>query len=136
MIKSGKLRILIVEDDFKSRMLLQKMLSTHALCDIVINGDEAVEAFNLALEDKNSYDLICMDIMMPGMDGKEALKKIRLIEKEKGFLSAQRVKIFMITALDTENDILESIKNKCTDYLIKPIEKKKLVEKLKQHDLL
>lgn len=135
MFKSGKLRILIVEDDFKSRMMLNQMLSVYGMCDMVVNGKEAIEAFTLAHEEGGPYDLICMDIMMPEKDGHEALKNIRSIEKEKHLLKAQQVIIFMITALDSEKDVSESIRSHCSDYIIKPIKKKQLIEKIKQHGL-
>lgn len=134
--RTGKLRILIAEDDFKSRMLFKKVLSVYGMCDIVVNGAEALEAFMLAFQDGKPYDLICLDIMMPEMDGTEALKAIRLKEKEMGLLNAQKAKIFMMTALDTEKNVFAAIRNKCSDYLIKPINKKNLIGKLKEHGLL
>lgn len=134
--RSGRLKFLIVEDDFKSRMQLQKMLSTFAECDVVVNGQEAVEAFKLAHEAKSPYHLICLDIMMPEMDGKEALKAIRCIEKEKRLLKAQKAIIFMVTALDTEKDVIQSIRNQCSDYILKPIDRKKLVKKMREHGLI
>ena len=77
------MKILIVEDDFGSRISIQKMLSPFSECEIAVNGKEAVDAFTQSLESGAPYDLICMDIMMPEMNGKEALKIIR--EKEKLF---------------------------------------------------
>ena len=59
------MRTLIVEDDFTSRLLLQTILAKYGECHIAINGKEAVDAFRLSKQNRNSYDLICMDIMMP-----------------------------------------------------------------------
>ena len=78
------MRVLIVEDDFVARRVLKEILSPYGECDIVVDGEEAVQAFRLAWEDEEPYDLICMDIMMPNVDGHESLKRIRLIEQEMG----------------------------------------------------
>ena len=78
------MKYLIVEDDFAARRLLQRYLSNYGDCDIAVDGNEAVEAFRQAVDEKEPYDLICLDIMMPNMDGHEALKVIRQIESEHG----------------------------------------------------
>ena len=70
------MRTLIVEDDFTNRMILRGFLSPYGECDIVIDGNEAIQAVKMAWEENKPYDLICMDIMMPNMDGQEAVTKI------------------------------------------------------------
>ena len=82
---SGPLRILLAEDDFACRLLLQTFLSRYGECHIAVNGREAVDAFRAALDSGQGYDLICMDIMMPEMDGREAVRQIRAIEEARGF---------------------------------------------------
>lgn len=130
------MRTLIVEDDFVCRRLLQKLLSPYGDCDITINGKEAIEAFLLALDEDESYDLICLDIMMPEMDGQEALKKIREIEKEKGILGLDGVKVIMTTALKDSKNVFGAFKTGCEGYLVKPIDKKKLIEEIKKLELI
>jgi two-component system, chemotaxis family, chemotaxis protein CheY len=124
------MRFLITEDDFASRRLLQKYLSDYGDCDIAIDGNEAVNAFRWSLEENEPYDLICLDIMMPNMDGHEALKEIRKIENEYGIGGFNRVKIIMTTALDDSSDIINSFREGCEAYLIKPIEKNKFIGEL------
>lgn len=130
------MRTLIVEDDFTCRRLLQKILSPYGDCDITINGKEAIEAFRLALDEDESYDLICLDIMMPEMDGQEALKKIREIEKEKGILGLDGVKVIMTTALKDSKNVFGAFKTGCEGYLVKPIDKKRLIEEMKKLELI
>ena len=132
-----RMKILIVEDDFGSRMSTKIMLSPYGECDIAINGKEAVEAFNIALESGFPYDLICLDIMMPEMSGSEALKLIR--EKEKAFNVAPKdeAKIVMLTALDMAKDVIDAYyKGGCTSYLVKPILKENIVKMLKDLKLI
>ncbi|MGE5604480.1 MAG: response regulator, partial [Bacteroidota bacterium] len=78
------MRILIAEDDLVSRRFLFELCSRYGLCDLTIDGIEAVDAFILAWEENNPYDLVCLDIMMPKMDGIKALKAIRSFERQKG----------------------------------------------------
>ncbi len=125
------MRILIVEDDFVSRRLLHAILSPYGICDIAVNGREAVDAFKLAWDEKAPYDLICLDIMMPGMDGHEVLQKIRIIEEEKGIYGKAGVKIIMTTALSDPRIIMKAFKEQCEAYLVKPIEKQKLLDAVK-----
>jgi two-component system chemotaxis response regulator CheY len=120
------MRTLIVEDDFTSRLVLQSFLSEYGECHIAVNGREAVAAFRAAQERGQAYDLICMDVMMPEMDGQTALREIRALEEAAGTLSTKRVKIIMTTALNDTKNVVESLKGSCDAYLIKPIHKKEL----------
>ncbi|MCG6553426.1 MAG: response regulator [Candidatus Magnetominusculus sp. LBB02] len=127
------MRILIADDDFNNRTVLQGMLTSYGDCDVVVTGKEAFEAFMMAHEEKQPYDLICLDIMMPVMDGNEALMSMRQYEEKIGLdIPTQGAKIMMTTALDHPRDIIKAFyKGGCTAYLTKPITKKALVEQLK-----
>ena len=92
------MKTLIVEDDFTSRLLLQELLKSYGPSHIAVNGEEAVEAVNTALEAGEHYDLICLDIMMPKMDGHEALRIFRDQEEARGIRSSEGAKILMTSA--------------------------------------
>ncbi|MCL2051280.1 MAG: response regulator [Lachnospiraceae bacterium] len=124
------MRILIAEDDFASRKFMQKYLSNFGDCDITIDGEEAVEAFRMALEDNEPYDLICLDIMMPAMDGYQVLKVVREIEEENDLTGEDAVKIIMTTALNAERNIKAAFDMGCTVYCAKPIDLEKFEEVL------
>jgi two-component system chemotaxis response regulator CheY len=130
------MKILVVEDDFTSRILLQRYLSAYGDCHIAINGKEAVEAFKDALIENQPYDLICMDILMPEMTGQEALKIIRDIEKSRGVLSTEGVKIIMVTAVEDVKNIFTAFNELCDTYLVKPIDKKRLDDQLRMLKLI
>ena len=131
------MKTLVVEDDFISRMILKKILSPYGQVDTVVNGKEAVQAFNLAIEDETPYDLICLDIMMPEMDGIEALKIIRQNEKARNISSKEETKIIMVTALDNPKEVIEAYYHGgCTTYLFKPIDKHKIINILKELKLI
>jgi two-component system chemotaxis response regulator CheY len=129
------LKVLVVEDDFSSRLVLQGLLSKYGECHIAVNGREAVEAFRAARESGCGYDLICMDVHMPEMDGREAVEQIRAIEENAG-IYLDRVKIFMTTAIRDMKTVVASFKAICDAYLIKPIDGENLAEHLTSFRLI
>ncbi len=130
------MKTLIVEDNFVNRKYLLRLLQPFGECDIAVNGREAVNAFQVSLDSGRPYDLICMDIMMPEMDGQEALKIIRQIEADHKIQGLDVVKILMTTAVDERKMILNSFDIGCEGYLIKPIEPQKLYQSLKELGLI
>ncbi len=125
-----RLKILVVEDDFTSRKVLCGMLSPYGDFDVAVNGKEAVRAFSDALDNGERYDLICLDIMMPEMDGQDALKAIREIELQKNISGSESAKIIMTTALSDSKNLMQAFQEQCEAYIIKPIRKEKLLEQL------
>jgi len=130
------MKTLIVEDDFTSRLLMQELLKSYGPSHIAVNGKEAVEAVCLALEENAPYDLICLDIMMPEMDGQQALWLIREQEESKGILSSDGAKIVMTTALGDMKNLTAAYRSLCDAYLVKPIDKAKLLKELRKLELI
>lgn len=130
------MKVLIAEDDFISRRLLQAIVSPYGACEFAVNGREAIEAFQLAWEEGAPYDLICLDIMMPEIDGHEVLQKIRTLEEERGIYGKSGVKVIMTTALSDPRVIMRAFKEQCEAYLIKPIDKQKLLDTIKEFGLI
>ena len=124
------MKTLIVEDDFTSRLIMQKIISPFGETHLAADGEEAMEAFRMAREEKRPYDLICLDIMMPKMNGHEVLAAIRKIEEEDGIDELDRVKIVMTTAIDNPEDAINTINGQCDAYLTKPIDKEKMLVQL------
>ena len=87
------MKTLIVEDDFTSRLLMQAILSPYGECHIAVNGREAIQAFRLARAQGHPYDLVCLDIMMPEMDGHAVLKALRAAEEAEGILIGDGAKV-------------------------------------------
>ncbi|MCP4607090.1 MAG: response regulator [Planctomycetes bacterium] len=127
--KSG-LKILIAEDDFTCRKLLQSFLFDFGECFVASNGQEAVEAVKIALDEGQPYDLICLDIMMPEMDGHKALESIRKIENEHGIAGLEGVKVIITTALSDSASVIEAFKEGCEAYIVKPIGKRNFFEEM------
>ena len=130
------MKTLIVEDDFTNRLLLQELLKSYGLCHVAVDGKEGADAALLALDAGEPYDLICLDIMMPEMDGQEALREIRDNEEARGVLSTKGSKIIMTTALGDVKSVNAAFTSLCDGYLTKPINKEKLVEELRKLKLV
>ena len=130
------MRILIAEDDFASRKVILKFLSEYGECDVTVDGMEAIDAFMMALEDGDPYDLICLDVMMPIMDGYQALKNIRDIESEHNIPEEEMVKIIMTTALNEQKNVKKAFELGCTVYCAKPIDMDKLKNTLEMIGLV
>lgn len=125
------MRILIVEDDFVGRKVMQRLLREYGECDVAVDGVEAIKAFDLAWEAGTPYDVLFLDIMMPNMSGHDALKIIRAKEKERGVPAAREVKVIMTSALDDVKNVTQSFfHGGATAYLVKPIEREKVLAEL------
>ena len=124
------MHILVVEDDFISRSLLCRYLEPFGVCDVAVNGDEAVAAVHSALHAGCHYDLICLDIMLPGMTGQEALAKIRALEVEHDLQVGMGAKVVMTTALEDHGNIRAAFRSSADGYVVKPIVKAKFLATL------
>ena len=130
------MKTLIVEDDFTSRLLLQEFLLSHGPVHIAVNGKEAVAAVRAALEARSPYDLICLDIMMPELDGQAALRQIRGLEEARGIISSDGAKVVMTTALGSVKSVSTAYSSLCDAYLTKPIQRAKLMDELRKLKLI
>ena len=61
------MKILLAEDDYTTRKYMSSFLSKYGECDVTVDGMEAVDAFMMALDEGEPYDLVCLDVMMPAM---------------------------------------------------------------------
>ena len=130
------MRILLAEDDFVTRKFMTSFLSKYGECDVTVDGMEAVDAFMMALEDEAPYDLVCLDIMMPVMDGYQALMGIRNLEKQRNVPKEQAAKVIMTTALNDEKNVKMAFELGCTVYSGKPIDQDKFEQVLKKFGLI
>ena len=128
------MKALIVEDDFTNRLLLQTFLARYGDCHVAVNGQEAVEAFRLAQVEGQPYDLICMDILMPEMDGHQAVRAIR--DREKAAGRVHRARVIMTTASTDEGHVQQSFQDRCDAYLLKPIDLHRLLRELRRLGLV
>ena len=130
------MRILIAEDDFVSRKFIFKFMSQFGDCDVTVDGMEAIEVFLMSLEEGNYYDLICLDIMMPEVDGLKALKTMRKLEEERNIPESNRAKVIMTTALNSTEEVFDSFGSGSEAYAVKPIDTEKLTDVMRKLGLI
>lgn len=112
------MHILIVDDEELIRSVIKDyILEEHFTCDEAENGESAI-----SLVEKNDYDLIIMDIMMPEMDGYQAVREIKEIKN---------IPVIMLSARTEEIDKLQGFEMGIDDYVTKPFSPKELVARIK-----
>jgi len=121
-------RILIVDDNYENRQLIAEILREVAECDFAANGKEAIDAYNLALEKGQPYNLLLLDIELPEVNGLDILDKIRESEKSVGIPLGEGIPVIIVTAY--EKRFLEAYNKGCDDYLLKPIDSDTLLKKI------
>lgn len=113
-----KIKILVVEDNKINQMITKKILNKMKLnCDVVDNGEEAVDKVKTTV-----YDVVLMDIHMPGISGIEATKIIRTFNKD--------LTIFALTAVTIEDKMQEFNEAGFTDIISKPFKQEDFEKKL------
>lgn len=131
------MRVLIVDDDYYSRSFLEYILHPYAACDVARNGEEAVMAFQCALKEQKPYDVVCMDLRMPEVDGSAAMREIRDVEKDHGVEKHCRAKIIITSVLENAEETHDAMfLGDAAAYLQKPIEEKALLAELKRLGLM
>jgi len=130
------MKTLVVEDDFTCRLLLQELLRGYGPVDSATTGVEAVHLVAEALQVGAPYDLICLDILMPELDGQNALREIRAQEARNDIPSGHGAKVLMTSALRDNGNILRAFREQCDGYLVKPIDRKSLIQTLHQLELV
>ena len=125
------MRILIAEDDPTSARYLGGLLARLGECVVVADGEECLAAFIKAQEQSRPFDLVCLDIMMPRMDGQVALQLMRQAEKERGIKPSAEVKVIMTTALGDVRSVMSAYKEGATSYITKPVAADRLFETIR-----
>ncbi len=131
------MKTLIVEDDATNRQLLVEFLSQYGSIHEAANGFAALDLFTEAHNQGEPFNLICLDIMMPDLDGQETLKEIREIETDREINSQDIVKVIMMTGLiDKDNITSAFVDGGCHAYLTKPVSFKEITTQLLELELI
>lgn len=115
------MKALVVEDEFVARRVLQRFLASYGTCDVAVDGEEALEAVQSAVAEGQPYELVCVDIGLPKLDGQDLLAQLRGLEIERGVELGQGAKIIMTTSATSKGHVLGAFRAGAEAYLIKPI---------------
>lgn len=130
------MKILVIDDHFPSRKFIEAVVGGFGVCHSAGDGKEGLALFCEALEQGPHYSLIFLDIQMPEQDGIEVLNAIREIESERDVQSEDRVMVIMTTVNEDSMSIYDAHMNGCTDYIVKPFTKDKILGVLEKQGLL
>ena len=128
MAKADSMKVLIVDDDFISRSLMLAILSKRARCDVAVSSEEALLAFKTARKNKDPYDIVFLDILMPGERGTEVLNQIAAFEDSRNLTGRERTGIIMVSSIDDPKEIMGAFRDQCDGYLIKPIKNEAVMD--------
>lgn len=134
--EESALKILVVDDDFFSRTLLGELLHPYGTTHFAASGKEALDAVQASLKTGELYHLICLDIVMPELNGQMVLKQIRNLETEAGISHEKIARIIMTSALHDGANILGAFRENCDGYLVKPFDEKQLRQLLTDFNLV
>jgi two-component system, OmpR family, response regulator ResD len=114
------LKVLIAEDEDRIRALLKMYFERESF--FIKEANNGIDALEMALNE--DFDLIILDVLMPGKDGFDVLKEIRM---------TKQTPIFFLTAKAEEKDLQKGFELGATDYVLKPFSPKQLVEKIQDY---
>ena len=124
------MKILVVDDELVNRKKMEKILESFGECVAVDSGEAALKAIETALEKKEPFDLVTLDVSMPKMEGTEVLYEIRSIEKKRNILKENRVKVIMVTSQSDKDTVITCMQAGCDSYIVKPFDKTIMAKRL------
>ena len=127
-LKGRMVKILIVDDELVGLKKAEKILAGFGECHLAVDGLKALESFIRAFHKGEPYNLVALDIFMPGMDGVEVVKTIRVWEKFYKIPADRAAKILMLTAGKKHEHIWRSFQEGCDGYIRKPFTKAQLID--------
>lgn len=130
------MKALIVEDEGTSAKILERALDGFAEVTVVSNAEAGFGYFEMALESGNPFDVICLDVTLPGFDGIEMLDEIRKLEETNGIVGSEGVKVIVTTGAQDTETFVDASEAGCTSYLIKPVNPQKLLSELRRLGLI
>ena len=125
------MKTLIIDDYELDRVALELILEDHAECTLVEGGKDAVQAFADAWKAKEPFDLICLDLQMPEMDGFEVLTLLRKMEKEMNLDEDEQSTIIVVSGQTDRASKVRCDELGCDSFLLKPLNKGSILLRLK-----
>ena len=127
------MRTLIVDDQESNIKVLEKQLTRFGECDHAVSGKRALEKAAGAMAEGRRFDLICLDIMMPEMDGHAVLVELNKLDDRQGLSGSDRTRIVMVSGASPKDHLFKAFREECDAFIRKPIDRKELLNQI--HEL-
>jgi len=131
-----RIQVLLAEDDAPARLTLETFFAPYGDCDVAVDGKQAVDTFRASWDLGKRYDLICMDVLMPEMDGREAVRQVRAYELSHGVFPWDGAKIIMASAMGDMKEVVLCFNEFCDAFLVKPLDLNMLLNHLTSYRLV
>ena len=128
------MKFLVVDDEATARVMVTVLLEDFGTVHEAADGEEALDKVGEAFSAGEPYDLICVDLSMPGLDGLELIEHLREVElsHEKPYHS----RLIVVSASRYPQDIMDAFKKQADGYLTKPVNVNKMGKLLQEFSIL
>ncbi len=130
------IRALIVEDVFLIQRVIERFIEPYGTFRVSNNGKEALKIYAEYFFNGEAFNLVCLDIYLPEMNGLKVLKHIREFEKEIHLSEDERSKIVIISSVTHPGTLQQAYDLGCDYYITKPFSKDDVVRALKKLKLI
>jgi two-component system, chemotaxis family, chemotaxis protein CheY len=121
------MRILIIDDEITALTKMKLLLAPYGECALVTNAGQAMQLVVKAIQDGRPFDLVTIDIQLGDANGHDLLESINQHEIREGVPAAKKI---MVTASGTKKNLLKAYVNGCDGFLVKPVKRDALEQKL------
>lgn len=127
------MRSLVIDDEFVALTKMASLLASLGECDAATNGQQALELFLKAFKDRRPYDLIAIDINLPNINGICLLNRFQAEERMRNGLRSRKL---IVSADSSVSNVRAALASHCDAFLVKPVKRATLIEKLVSFRLL
>jgi two-component system chemotaxis response regulator CheY len=135
-VSTKTLRVLVAEDEPVSARTIVTLLERYGQCQLTARGLDAIDALRAAHAAGQPFDLLCLDVRMPGLSGMDVLKAVRQWEQDRGVPLSKGVPVIMTTVCHDPDTVLGAFNSGCEKYLVKPIAGDKLARIMSELNLI
>jgi CheY-like chemotaxis protein len=117
------MRSLVVDDEFVALSKMVLLMKAYGPCDAATHGEQAMTMIRAAIEEDMPYDLIALDINMPGTNG---LQLLQTINSEEQCRRSPPVRKIVVSAASSRTNVTRAMERHCEAFLVKPVQRELL----------